>query len=78
VKDLIDARITVDEFGLDEVVMNDVDVHIERMDDNCVWMAIYPRSQPYENRLSLFFNAGGPIRVVIAENGTGAAEEKLE
>ncbi|HRO02285.1 MAG TPA: hypothetical protein PLS69_01575 [Terricaulis sp.] len=63
-------RITIDKFGLDEIVLDGVNVHVERMDANHVWIGLTRNG----NRLTVMFSAErGAIRAVIEEADIGVA-----
>ncbi|HVY86499.1 MAG TPA: hypothetical protein VG943_15305 [Caulobacterales bacterium] len=62
-------RVVIDEFGLDEIVLDNVDVHIERMDKGVVWIGIYRRDKGERRRVSVFYSVDGDIlRGALAEN----------
>lgn len=70
-------RITEDSLGLDEILLEAVNVHIERMDKGAVWLGITRAGRP-EQRLSVIFSAHGKaLRGRVLENEIGvAASEK--
>ena len=69
-------RITIDQYGLDEIVLSNVDIHIERMSADAVWIGVYRVGETNaERRVSVFYEADGKtLRAVIAENEIGVEE----
>ena len=66
-------RIELDKLGLDEIVVEHPTlVHIERMDDGCMWIGIYKGEGPDSPWVSIFLNADGPI---TAHDGDGTWDE---
>ncbi len=63
-------RITRDGFGLDEIVLDGVNVHLERMDKGSVWLGVTRAGNP-DQRLSVYLSArGNALRVSVSENDT--------
>lgn len=62
-----EERITRDEHGLDEIALRGVDIHLERMDDGCIWIGVY-RPGDVENRLTVFLKSAETITGVIDED----------
>ena len=60
-----------DGLGLDEILLDGVDVHIERMDKGVVWVGITRAGKP-DQRLSVVFSARGKsLRADVSENEIG-------
>ena len=69
---MIEERITIDGFGLDEILLDNVDVHVERMDKGTMWMAFSRHGDPERKRIAVAFSAKGKIlRAEITENEIG-------
>ena len=72
-----DDRIVIDQFGLDEIVLSDVDVHVERMEPGIVWMAFTRRGETELKRIAIKFSSRGKaVRCAILENDTGIAPQQ--
>jgi hypothetical protein len=64
-------RITQDGAGLDEILLDGVDIHIERMDKGTVWLGITRSGKPNQ-RLSVVFSArGNSLRAKVSDNEIG-------
>lgn len=64
-------RITIDDLGLDEILLDGVDVHVERMDRGHIWFGFSRRGEPLR-RLSVSINAAGKtLKATILENDVG-------
>lgn len=69
-------RITLDKHGMDELVLSGVDIHIERMDKDCVWMGIYLNPDTHD-RICLCFTAkNGAVKINITENDSDVVPQK--
>lgn len=61
-------RINLTDLGLEEVLLEGVEIHIERMDKGIIWLGITRSGQP-EKRLALTISAHGKIlRATTTEN----------
>ncbi len=56
-----------DDGSLDEVVADTCSVHLEQMDDNQWWLGVDDLPCAKGHRISVFFQARGKIRAMIAE-----------
>lgn len=61
-------RIDLGDLGLGEVLLESVDIHIERMDKDVVWLGISRTGNP-EKRLALTLSAQGrTLLASVADN----------
>jgi hypothetical protein len=61
-------RIDLTDLGLDEVLLEGVDIHIERMDRGVIWLGITRSGKP-DKRLALTISAQGKtLRATASEN----------
>ena len=61
-------RINLTDLGLEEVLLEGVDIHIERMDRGLIWLGITRSGKP-EKRLALTISAHGKtLRATTTEN----------
>lgn len=69
---MTNERITRDKYGLDEIVLNGVDIHLERMDADHVWIGIYRHNGDNQKRVSVSLLINGrAIHGSIDENDFG-------
>lgn len=67
-----DERVTIDPYGLDEIVLTNVDVHVERMDKGHIWMAFYRHGDPNLKRIAVGLQIrGAVIEGAVLENEFG-------
>lgn len=57
--------------GVDELVMDCTSVHLEYMDEGCVWIGVYLGNE----RVCLFLNSDTPIVATVSEDDIGCEYE---
>lgn len=74
-----EERITIDQYGLDEIVLNGVDIHFERMNADYMWIGIYRHGLASQDRIAVsLIVQDGVLRGSIDENDLAVPETPKE